>query len=122
MGAKEYLDPGQELRMSGGERGCAHSHLRLWRVAADRSEPTLALEDDVQFCFQRSDPKLGMSNGRIFTERLRLAMKHAPSDFDVIYLGWAGWRGGNFKVWDGRKEKGLDADARKAIRRAEYVW
>jgi len=119
--SKEYL-AGQTQSLSGGERGCAHSHLRLWSVAAGRPDHTLVLEDDVQFIFERSEPKLGTANGKVFTERLRLAIKHAPSDFDVIYLGWSGHRGGNFKVWDGRKEKGLSKEAKKCIRRAEYVW
>jgi len=119
--SKEYL-AGQNQSLSAGERGCAHSHYRLWSVAAARSEHTLVLEDDVQFTFERSEPKLGMANGKVFTDRLRLAMKHAPADFDVIYLGWSGHRGGNFKVWDGRKEKGLSPEAKKCIRRAEYVW
>merc|ERR1719163_2125154 len=45
---------GDEMKMSGGERGCAHSHLRLWKVAAERSQNTLVLEDDVHLNFQRS--------------------------------------------------------------------
>lgn len=119
--SKQYLE-GQMQALSGGERGCAHSHFRLWKVAADRTDNTLVLEDDVQFSFERSDPKLGMADGKVFTERLRLAVKHAPADFDVIYLGWSGHRGGNFKVWPKSKENGLSKDARKFLRRAEYVW
>jgi GR25 family glycosyltransferase involved in LPS biosynthesis len=113
--AERYRNPGQVMLMSGGERGCAHSHRRIWEVAARREAPTLVLEDDVQFCFERSDPALGRFNGDLFTKRLQLAMKEAPADFDVLYLGWAGWRGGNFYVWK-KQDKG------KAIRRAEYVY
>jgi len=113
--AERYRSPGQVMIMSGGERGCAHSHRRIWEVAAKRDAPTLVLEDDVQFCFERSDPGLGRFDGDLLTKRLRLAMKEAPTDFDVLYLGWAGHRGGNFLVWD-KEDKG------KAIRRAEYVY
>jgi hypothetical protein len=121
--AKEFMDPGQVLVMSGGERGCAHSHLRLWRVAAEREEPTLVLEDDVTFDFDRSDPELGTANGKVFTERLALALRHAPKDFDVIYLGWSGWRGGNHKIWNqGPESGGLKKGAGAFLRKAEYVW
>jgi len=120
--SQQYLD-GQTQGLSGGERGCAHSHLRLWRVAAERKEKTLVLEDDVQFSFERSEPKLGMADGTVFTDRLRMALKHAPSDCDVLYLGWSGHRGGNFKVWNEKQhEKQLSPCARKYLRRAEYVW
>mmetsp|Transcript_118272 Transcript_118272/g.334254 ORF Transcript_118272/g.334254 Transcript_118272/m.334254 type:complete len:363 (+) Transcript_118272:93-1181(+) len=113
--AKRFLEPGQVLRMSGGERGCAHSHRRVWEVAASRKTPTLVLEDDAQFRFKRSNPKLGLLNGRVLTERLRQALEEAPPDFDVLYLSWAGWRGGNFKI---RQEQ----DFGKVIRKVEYVW
>merc|ERR1712008_76535 len=62
--ARRYVDPGLEQRMSGGERGCAHSHLRMWRLAAETAEPTLVLEDDIQFCFTRSDSSLGEADGQ----------------------------------------------------------
>jgi len=113
--ADRYRNPGQMLPMSGGERGCAHSHRRVWEVAAKRKSPTLVLEDDVQFVFERSEPKLGMYNGRLLKKRLCMALEEAPIDFDVVYLGWAGWRGGNFYVWK-KKDKG------KVIRKAEYVY
>jgi len=120
--AQRYIDPGLVQNMSGGERGCAHSHLRLWRVAAEREDHTLVLEDDVQFNFARSNSDLGKFNGTLFTERLSLALKLAPADFDVLYLGWAGWRGGHFKVWGPENEEVLDSEARKIMRKAEYVW
>lgn len=117
--AKRILEPGEEMKMSGGERGCAHSHLRLWNVAAERSEPTLALEDDVHLTFERS-AGMGKSNGKVFTERLALALKHAPSDFDVLYLGWSGWRGGHHIVWKTDAEG--DPETRSILQKAEYVW
>ena len=41
------------LRMSDGERGCASSHLSLWRLCASRKDaeqPILILEDDAVLC------------------------------------------------------------------------
>merc|ERR1712137_1284777 len=100
--------------MSGGERGCAHSHRRLWELAAKRAPPTLIFEDDAKIAFDRADGE-GMTSGATFTERLCAAMKEAPADFDVLYLGWGGWRGPNFKLLK-EKEKG------KYIKKVEYVW
>jgi GR25 family glycosyltransferase involved in LPS biosynthesis len=116
--AEKYKNPGQIQRMSGGERGCAHSHLRLWRIAAESPLPTLALEDDVTVTFDRSGGK-GKASGKVFTERLGLALKHAPADFDVIYLGWSGWRGGHYRHWTSVAE---DSTRKKYMRPAEYVW
>eukprot|EP00929_Paragymnodinium_shiwhaense_P047239 TRINITY_DN23953_c0_g1_i1.p1 TRINITY_DN23953_c0_g1~~TRINITY_DN23953_c0_g1_i1.p1 ORF type:complete len:415 (+),score=106.52 TRINITY_DN23953_c0_g1_i1:82-1245(+) len=114
---QKTVQPGESLKMSGGERGCAHSHLRLWRIAAERKQPTLVLEDDAHLLFDRNCD-LGRANGKVFTQRLALAMEHAPADFDVIYLGWSGWRGGhNFKA-----KPTEDPAATKYIRKVEYVW
>jgi len=119
--AQQYLEPGQVQHMSGGERGCAHSHLRLWRLAAERPEPyVLVLEDDVHLCFSRTDAELGESNGKVFSERLRRALELAPCGFDVIYLGWSGWRDGHYRHWKQPGEERSERD--KYIRRAEYVW
>lgn len=116
--AERFRDPGQVVPMSGGERGCCHSHRRLWEVAAERKSPTLVLEDDVQFVFERSEPKLGMFNGKLLKQRLLMALKEAPKNFDVLYLGWAGHRGGNFLLKKGRAK----VDNGKAIRKVEYVY
>merc|ERR1711988_174645 len=105
--------------MSGGERGCAHSHLRHWRFAASREEATLVLEDDVYISFDRNGGK-GKMNGKVFAKRLAQTLEHAPKDFDVIYLGWSGWRGGHFRhLPEDEKE---DATCKKFFRKAEYVW
>eukprot|EP00927_Polykrikos_kofoidii_P054652 TRINITY_DN4903_c0_g1_i1.p1 TRINITY_DN4903_c0_g1~~TRINITY_DN4903_c0_g1_i1.p1 ORF type:complete len:409 (-),score=82.03 TRINITY_DN4903_c0_g1_i1:195-1352(-) len=117
--AERYLEPGVKMLMSGGERGCAHSHLRLWRVAAARKEHTLVFEDDVQVVFDRTDSELGQMNGNIFTERLALAIKHAPQDFDVIYLGWSGWRGGHNRNGEADSE---ESESNQFIRKAQFVW
>eukprot|EP00439_Symbiodinium_sp_Y106_P035547 s2646_g4.t1 len=120
--AQRFRD-GQEQLMSGGERGCAHSHLRLWRLAAEREQPTLVLEDDVHLTFDRNGD-LGKMNGKVFTERLTKALQRVPSDFDVVYLGWSGWRGGNFmhmKESEGTPGT-LSAEDRSFVQKAEYVW
>jgi GR25 family glycosyltransferase involved in LPS biosynthesis len=120
----QCLNPGMDQRMSGGERGCAHSHLRLWRVAAERSLPTLVLEDDVQMVFDRTNHKLGKSNGSVFSQRLAQTLRLAPQDYDVIYLGWSGWRGGNSRT--GKKDVTKDApwneERNQFLRKAQYVW
>jgi len=114
----KYREPGVVMKMSGGERGCAHSHLRMWRVAAERASATLVLEDDVQMVFDRSSG--GKSSGKVFTERLGQVLKLAPSDFDVIYLGWSGWRAGNYRLKP--EEDSEPALRKKYLRKAEYVW
>ena len=82
--AHQYLDPGETQLMSGGERGCAHSHRRLWELAAGREQPTLVLEDDVHLTFDRNGD-LGKMNGKAFTKRLEQAMKRAPGDFEACF-------------------------------------
>ncbi|CAK9024832.1 unnamed protein product, partial [Durusdinium trenchii] len=115
--AQQYLNPGETQLMSGGERGCAHSHRRLWEFASKRAEPTLVLEDDVHLGFDRNGDK-GKMNGKVFTKRLAEAIAR-----DVIYLGWSGWRGGNFKLWK-EDDSGLSNADRTFIQKAsaEYVW
>jgi GR25 family glycosyltransferase involved in LPS biosynthesis len=90
-------------------------------MASERSEHTLVLEDDVHLTFDRTGEKMGKMNGKVFTERLAAAVAHAPKDFDVIYLGWSGWRGGHFKLWK-KDDSGLSAEDSKFIQKAEYVW
>merc|ERR1712139_495313 len=74
--------------------------------------------------FDRSGHKLGKSSGKIFSERLAKTLELAPRDFDVIYLGWSGWRGGHYR--SGKSGPTDDApwnkDAKKFLRKAEYVW
>jgi len=114
--AAQFSDPGVDYEFSGGERGCAHSHHRMWRKAAEASGPILILEDDVQLIFERAEG--GMSSGATFTARLEIAMREAcDKNADVLYLGWAGHREGNFKhLEDTPGEKS------SVIRKSEYVW
>lgn len=109
---------GDTMKMSGGERGCAHSHHRLWGIAASRSSNTLVLEDDVHIKFERNGGK-GKMNGSVFTKRLELALNEAPADFDVIYLGWSGWRGGHLYHWP---ESCTDPKTSHILQKSEYVW
>lgn len=113
---KDFEEQGVEYMFSPGERGCAHSHYRMWQRAAEASGPTLVLEDDVQLVFERSDGS--KTSGQTFMTRLELGMQEATKRAaDVLYLGWAGYRDGNFKHM---KAKG----GRKSniMRKAEYVW
>jgi len=114
--AKQFQDPGVVYKFSPGERGCAHSHRRMWARVAEASAPVLILEDDVQLVFERSCG--GTSSGNTFTERLKLAMPEAErKSAEVLYLGWSGFKDGNFlhtKKTRGRKSA--------VVRKAEYVW
>jgi len=113
----DFKDPGVMYDFSPGERGCAHSHYRMWQRAVDAPGPLLVLEDDVQLIFKRT--KGGKANGKVFTQRLNLAMAEAEKkkDVDVLYLGWAGYRDGNYKHHKAQRGKKNDI-----IRKAEYVW
>jgi len=113
--AKDFEDPGVVYKLSPGERGCAHSHRRMWVRAAQAEGPTLILEDDVEVVFERTGG--GMSSGTTFTTRLELAMREAEGvQMDVLYLGWAGFRDGNFKHHE------CTGSTNTVVRKAEYVW
>merc|ERR1719310_2392747 len=95
-----FQDPGVEYLFSPGERGCAHSHYRIWEQVVQSDKPMLVLEDDVHLIFERTNGN-GTSNGKIFTERLNLGMAEAKKlgGFDVLYLGWSGHREGNYRYF-----------------------
>merc|ERR1711957_413484 len=114
--AAEFADPGVDYEFSPGERGCAHSHYRLWQHAAVSAGPILILEDDVQFVFERNSG--GMMTGDAWTQRLVLGLEEAAKkDVDVLYLGWSGHRDGNYK-----HHKGPRGKKSPILRKAEYVW
>jgi len=114
---KEFLDPGVIYRFSAGERGCAHSHYRIWQIVAESPVPLLLLEDDVCITFERSGNS-GCLNGKLFTARLEAGMLEAERHgADVLYLGWSGWRQGNY-----RHHRSIRGRQSKIIRKAEYVW
>jgi len=113
---QEFSDPGVNYAFSPGERGCAHSHHRMWQRAATEKGPILILEDDVQLVFERTGG--GMASGKSFTERLALGMAEAEKrKADVLYLGWSGHRDGNYKYHKAPRGK-----KSPIVRKAEYVW
>lgn len=113
---KDFEDPGVMYDFSPGERGCAHSHYRMWKKTVEAGKPLLVLEDDVQLVFKRTGG--GKANGKVFTERLNLGMSEAiKKNADVLYLGWAGFRDGNYK-----HHKAARGKKNPIIRKAEYVW
>jgi len=117
--AESFRNPGVEYLFSPGERGCAHSHYRIWQKAAESDKPTLVLEDDVKLNFARSSGD-GECNGKIFTQQLNLGMEEAKKSadgFDVLYLGWSGHRAGNFRYF-----KEAEGPQSPIVRRVEYVW
>mmetsp|Transcript_75210 Transcript_75210/g.200785 ORF Transcript_75210/g.200785 Transcript_75210/m.200785 type:complete len:260 (-) Transcript_75210:7-786(-) len=66
--------PHRVVSMSASERGCAASHLRLWRLVAASNRALLVLEDDAQ--------PLGQ-----FSTRFAAALADVPRG-GVLYLGW----------------------------------
>lgn len=84
--------------MSAGERGCAMSHVRAWRMCAERTDdkPLLVLEDDAE-----PIPEFN----RIFAQ----CMETLPQDADIVYLGYS-----QAAPW--RREVG------PVLVEAEYVW
>jgi len=113
---EQFGNPGVDYNFSPGERGCAHSHYRMWQHAAKAGGPTLILEDDVQLEFKRTGR--GRMKGDIFKTKLELGMQEAvKKQADVLYLGWAGFRDGNYKHHksQGGRRSGI-------VRKAEYVW
>jgi len=114
--AGQFSDPGVDYEFSPGERGCAHSHYRMWTHVAQAKGPVLILEDDVQLIFERTGG--GTSSGETFTSRLELGMQEAAKrKADVLYLGWSGHRDGNYK-----HHKAQRGRKNPVIRKAEYVW
>jgi len=90
----------RQLELSPGERGCAMSHIRLWRScleqAGDTERPLLVLEDDAA-----PTPE--------FTSRLRRALAALPSDANLLYLGYS-------QAADWKRE------VTENLAEVEYVW
>jgi len=114
--AADFADPGVEYEFSPGERGCAHSHYCMWKRVAEMEGPMLILEDDVQLDFERTDGS--RMSGEVFKERLANGMQAAADkEADVLYLGWSGFRDGNYKHLKAPRGK-----KSPVVRKAEYVW
>jgi len=113
---KDFEDPGVDYQFSPGERGCAHSHYRMWQKVSKADGPVLLLEDDVQLVFDRTAG--GKSSGKTFSARLELGMAQATKQgADVLYLGWSGFRDGNYKFHKASRGK-----KNPVVRKSEYVW
>merc|ERR1719456_1987231 len=87
------------LELTPGERGCAASHVRLWKKVAKMDGPAILVEDD-------AIPVDG------FATKLIQGLKDVPKDADLLYLGYskpdkAPWK---------REIPGTD------LAQAEYVW
>lgn len=93
----------RQLELSPGERGCALSHIRAWRLCLHRAHitgqsnrPLLVLEDDAA-----PTPE--------FTPVLRRALASLPSEAHVLYLGYS-------QAADWRRE------VSENLVESEYVW
>lgn len=116
-----FSNPGVWYKMSPGERGCAHSHYRLWEIAAKAKGMTFVLEDDAQIHFDRSAGN-GKMNGKVFTDVLKRGIEAMPKECDVLYLGWSGHRAGNYKFHKEETKKAGLPHAVGNLRKVEYVW
>lgn len=91
----------RRLPLSGGERGCASSHIRAWRhcleqAGADDRRPLLVLEDDA-------------APTATFAATFERVWSILPADCGVLYLGYS-------QAADWRREVSAD------LVEAEYVW
>lgn len=86
------------LELSPGERGCAASHIKVWKsfVASGSEGPLLVLEDD-------ASPKAN------FIGVLSRALEALPMDADLLYLGYD-------QACDWRREVSPE------LAESEYVW
>lgn len=74
---------GNELNLSGSERACSMSHLRIWRqiAKADDGKPTLILEDDAVL-----SPDFGTRLPQLLSSVKALPNSGKP---DLVYLGYS---------------------------------
>merc|ERR1719440_649628 len=89
----------ETLELTPGERGCAASHVRLWKKVAKMNGPAILVEDD-------AIPVDG------FAAKLVQGLKDVPKDADLLYLGYSK---PDKAPWI-RGIPGTD------IAEAEYVW
>jgi GR25 family glycosyltransferase involved in LPS biosynthesis len=75
-----------DLAMSDGERGCAASHLALWRRCVERNGPLLVLEDDLDFADSSEGAPTVGDAARALVATLGAALE--PSERTLLlYLG-----------------------------------
>jgi len=87
------------LELTPGERGCAASHVRLWKKVAKMDGPAILVEDD-------AIPVDG------FATKLMEGLKKVPKDADVLYLGYS----------KPDKSPWIREIPDSDIAEAEYVW
>jgi GR25 family glycosyltransferase involved in LPS biosynthesis len=87
------------LELTPGERGCAASHVRLWKKVAKMDGPAILVEDD-------AIPVDG------FAAKLLQGMKDVPKDADLLYLGYS----------KPDKSPWVKEVPHSDIAQAEYVW
>jgi len=87
------------LELTAGERGCAASHVRLWKKVAQMDGPAVLVEDD-------AIPVEG------FAAKLSQGLKDVPKDADLLYLGYSK---PDKSPWV-KELPGTD------LAQAEYVW
>jgi len=99
--------------MSSGERGCASSHLTLWRHCSDLEAPLLILEDDVSF-------KAGAAGALAALVQLVERCLPPADRFVLLYLSAhvARWRDA---APSPRAQRVLSA-AGGALREAAWAW
>eukprot|EP00411_Alexandrium_monilatum_P022638 CAMPEP_0175215238 /NCGR_PEP_ID=MMETSP0093-20121207/17114_1 /TAXON_ID=311494 /ORGANISM="Alexandrium monilatum, Strain CCMP3105" /LENGTH=278 /DNA_ID=CAMNT_0016508605 /DNA_START=11 /DNA_END=847 /DNA_ORIENTATION=+ len=85
------------LVLTPGERGCAASHVHIWRSCVERTDPLMILEDDAK----------PMAS---FAVRIRKALAELRGEQpDILYLGYT-----QAAPW--RRKVGT------VVREAEYLW
>merc|ERR1719379_1052915 len=89
----------ETLELTPGERGCAASHVRLWKKVANMQGPAILMEDD-------AIPVEG------FATKLMQGLQDLPEDADLLYLGYSKPDKSNWI----RELPGTD------LAQAEYVW
>lgn len=111
-----FQDPGVDQSFLPGERGCAHSHMRLWKLVVESQAPALVLPDDAEIVFEK--PGGSVSSGASFAARLELGLHEAKQrEADVLYLNWSGFYDGCYR-WH-KPPRGKKSSV---LRKAEYVW
>jgi len=88
----------ETLELTAGERGCAASHIRLWKKAAKLNKPVILVEDDAV-------PVEG------FAMKFAQGMKEVPENADILYLGYSKPDKTEFKKLVGTQ-----------LAQAEYLW
>jgi GR25 family glycosyltransferase involved in LPS biosynthesis len=108
-----------ELTMSEGERGCAGSHVALWRQCASRDDPTklmLVLEDDVVLSRR-------LAHGDVVFPEILHRLTHAVEQiYDVENEPVVLYVGAEPEAWRESREVVVEGTSVVRLREAEYLW